>query len=407
MPGANTLVVFLDDHYVSTPDGVYGTIALPYSYWKQYLDVFSEVRLVARVAQRSTVEPGWNRADGPGVRFLPLREYAGFWQNIRHTVDNLLHVRAALAEADCCLLKGSTISAFAWFWLKAGRRPYARTVMGHEGFTVAMLPSLQRFGLARMVPALTHWLGCKQVEGASCVHYWSSSLQRDYGTGCRAPSFVFAEVELADGVITGPRGVETFSGDPLKLVSVGRLSPEKGCRELILALKRLDQSGERRWSLEAIGGGPELEPLRALVAQSGLSDRIELAGMVPWGPELFTRLDRADLFVLPSLTEGMPRAPLEAMARGLPVISTTVGGMPDVLDAAQMVAPSDPAGLAELIRAHIGRRERLAARSRDAFERASHFNPAEVRRNKHEYWTALRDISAPWRRARAATRSRA
>ncbi|HEY3245972.1 MAG TPA: glycosyltransferase [Phycisphaerae bacterium] len=393
-----TLVVFLDDHYVATPAGVFGTLALPYTYWKQYLEAFDEVRLVARVAQRAQVDPRWNRADGPGVQFIPIPEYAGFWENLTHLPRNLARARAGLAAGDFYLLKGSTLAAFAWIWLTLLRRPYARTVMGHEGFTVALLPNLQRFGLASRVAQFTHWLGCRQVQGAACVHYWSHSLHAAYPPPRGAPRYVFAEVELADGVLTGPRGAETFCADPLRLVSVGRMSPEKGYRELLEALKILHESGERRWTLEAVGGGPELEKLRELVVQYGLADRIRFVGLIPWGPELFARLDHADLYVLPSLTEGMPRAPLEAMARGLPVISTTVGGMPDVVGPAQLVPPGDPGALADVIQQYIGQRSKLAAMSPEAFHVAMRFHPSQIRKEKLAYWTSLRECTQRWRR---------
>src|SRR5207247_3533876 len=61
-------------------------------------------------------------------------------------------------------------------------------------------------------------------------------------------------------------------------------------------------------------------------------------------------LDRADVFVLPSLTEGLPRALLEAMARGLPAVATTVGGIPELLPADWLVPPRNAVALARRLR---------------------------------------------------------
>jgi glycosyltransferase involved in cell wall biosynthesis len=70
---------------------------------------------------------------------------------------------------------------------------------------------------------------------------------------------------------------------------------------------------------------------------------------VAWGPSLFQILDEADIFVLCSLTEGLPKALLEAMARGLPAIGSNVGGIPELLPPEALVPTADPQALARKI----------------------------------------------------------
>ena len=81
----------------------------------------------------------------------------------------------------------------------------------------------------------------------------------------------------------------------------------------------------------------------------GLSKKIKFLGQINDFKQIFKRLDQSDLFVLPSRAEGMPRALIEAMAAGLPAISTSVGGIPEILPKKVLVPPNDPEALAKKI----------------------------------------------------------
>ncbi len=110
---------------------------------------------------------------------------------------------------------------------------------------------------------------------------------------------------------------------PFTIGFVGRLNPIKNLDKLILAAAHLP--GAR---LIFIGGGPERARLAALAAERGVS--LHLPGPIP-NPELPAHLRQMDLFVLPSQFEGHPKALIEAMACGLPVIGTDVEGIRDVI----------------------------------------------------------------------------
>lgn len=127
----------------------------------------------------------------------------------------------------------------------------------------------------------------------------------------------------------------------------GRLSREKGLDVLLDALA-LDPQPE--YDLVVMGDGPEREALMAQAEQLGVGHRITWAGVVPGAERYFTGFD---LLALSSRTEGSPIVVLEAMAAGVPIVATTVGGVTELLSSASatLVAPEDPAALREAIRA--------------------------------------------------------
>lgn len=112
---------------------------------------------------------------------------------------------------------------------------------------------------------------------------------------------------------------------PLRLITVGSLHWRKGLEYLLVALRRALDAGVRA-RLEIVGDGPERDRLLFTIHDLGLQQQVQLAGATP--PEgVRDRLQAADLFILASLSEGISNAALEAMACGLPVVVTDVGGM--------------------------------------------------------------------------------
>jgi glycosyltransferase involved in cell wall biosynthesis len=117
---------------------------------------------------------------------------------------------------------------------------------------------------------------------------------------------------------------------PLRLLSVGRLTWVKGYDDVLRALAPVIASG-RAVEYRVVGDGDEREKLSFLIDQLGLGEHVRLLGACDEA-EVADLLGWADAFVLSSLSEGISNAVLEAMASGLPVVSTTCGGMAEVID---------------------------------------------------------------------------
>jgi glycosyltransferase involved in cell wall biosynthesis len=154
-----------------------------------------------------------------------------------------------------------------------------------------------------------------------------------------------AEIErLARG--TRPATADE-SGAPL-VASVGRLEPVKGMTTLVRAAAGV--SRVRPDVRFAIAGTGSLEGrLREIAVASGTSDRIDFLGHIS---PIETLLSKADVLVLPSLSEGLPIAPLEAMALGVPVVASDAGGIPEVVEdgvTGVLVATGDHEGLSRAI----------------------------------------------------------
>jgi glycosyltransferase involved in cell wall biosynthesis len=145
---------------------------------------------------------------------------------------------------------------------------------------------------------------------------------------------------------------------------IGRLSREKGADIMLDALALSDSS----WRLSVIGDGAERDSLQRQMERRGLTDRVTFYGEVADAASL---LSAFDVFVLSSRTEGTPITLLEAMDAQVPIIATSVGGVPDVVtsDTAILVAPGQPAAIAGGLRAIRNDAAAAAQRSARARER--------------------------------------
>lgn len=140
--------------------------------------------------------------------------------------------------------------------------------------------------------------------------------------------------------------------DAWRISWAGRLAPEKGLGTLLRAVTLLLATG-RDVQLTLLGDGPERPRLEAQAHILGITEAIHWEGYVGERGKYLARLQESDLFVLPSLSEGVPKVLLEAIACGVPVIASAVGGIPALLGdgrLGRLVRPNDEIELATAIR---------------------------------------------------------
>ncbi len=131
----------------------------------------------------------------------------------------------------------------------------------------------------------------------------------------------------------------------LRIGSVGRLAEQKGLHTLIEAMRSLPQC-----RLTLVGEGPERTTLEGLVRRYSLGDRVEFAG---WAEPPWTGTWAFDVLAMPSINEGFPLVIVEAMLAGIPVVASTVGGIPEIVvpdSTGLLVPPGDVDALVHALR---------------------------------------------------------
>ncbi len=257
----------------------------------------------------------------------------------------------------------------------------------HHGYTTTDLKMLLYNRLNRLtLPAAPHVLTvcgpfARQLERAGVRPERIFVCHNSVALAPRTVEGEVRELKAKLGLAEGDRVI----------VSIGRLSREKGHVDLVRALGRLAENNPALpFKAVLVGDGPERPRVEAEAASLGLSERLIFAGHAHDVQPFYAI---ADVMALPSHSEGSPLALLEAMAAGVPVVATAVGGVPEVVsdgETALLVRAQDPGAFADA----LGRVLNDAALARSLAERAgarvaSDFSPEARARTLVEYYSGL------------------
>lgn len=394
------VTVTAEHRFTRTPDGVLWAQGAPYAFWSRYLSSFDRVRVLARVLDAPAAPPGAERVEGDRVEVLPVPHYVGPRQFVlKHRAVVRLLGSALDAEDAVVLRVPSAIGTLAAGLLVRRRRHYALEVVGDPA-------DVFRRGVVDhpLRPLIRRWFvaGLRgQCRRADAVAYVTGSvLQARYPAGPDALTAAYSSIDLHESafVATPPRS-RGIRG-PARLVSVGSMDQRyKGFDTLIEALPRLVDRGIDV-HLDLVGGGRHEPALRRLAQASRVEERVTFHGPVPSGDAVRRVLDAADLFVLASRAEGLPRALIEAMARGLPAVGSTAGGIPELLPPRHLVPPDDDAALAAAIAALLASPAWRREAAKENLAVARRYAAVHVRRRREAFYRGVRDRTARHRGGR-------
>ncbi|MEI2580250.1 glycosyltransferase family 4 protein [Scytonema sp. PRP1] len=391
------VVITIEHRFDRTPDGkVWTYTTCPYSFWKRYLEVFDHVRVVARVRDVPSVPSDFRRADGEGVSFAAIPYYVGPWQYLQRSHQIKFVAQNAVGAEDAVILRvGSPIAALIQSLLYKIGHPYAVEVVADP--YDAFAPGSVRHPLR----SFFRWLAPRQLRGqcakaCAAAYVTKYALQRRYPVAKEAFSTHYSSVELLDtAFVSSTRSPKQEMGR-FSLISVGTLAQlYKAPDVLIKAVAACVREG-LDLQLILIGDGKHRPELETLAKNLELGKRVNFLGQLPTGNAVRTQLDQADLFILASYQEGLPRAMIEAMARGLPCIGSTVGGIPELLPPEDMVSPGDVVALANKIREVVTNPERMARMSTRNLETAKDYREQILQERRIAFYRYVRKRTEEW-----------
>jgi glycosyltransferase involved in cell wall biosynthesis len=390
--------VVIEQRFHMTPDGAVWTDGqFAYSFWSRYLAMFDQVQVIARVRQVASVSSDWKQADGDRVVFASVPYYVGPVEYLRKALAVRRAVRKAVGHRDAVVLRvSSTLGSVLHPTLRRNRRPYAVEVVAdpYDVFS----PGSVRHPLR---PIFRWWFTrelrrqCAQACGAAYVT--AQALQRRYPPGETTFATHYSSVELpAAALVAQHRADFTTNGHPRKLITVGSLAHLHKAPDVLLDATARCVQGGTDLRLVFVGDGKHRKALQSRAAARGLIGRVDFLGQLSGAEAVRTALDQADVFVLPSRHEGLPRAMIEAMARGLPCIGSTAGGIPELLPAEDLVPTGDVESLAAKIREVVSDPPRMIRMSTRNTEKAKEYREDVLRGRRTEFYRCLREKTEEW-----------
>lgn len=373
-----------------------------YSFWSRYLTEFESVTILARGTTAKQAMDESSRADGPGIFFRLLPDFYGPLQLTSQLGQVKAITRQAISECDAYVIRvPGLVGHNVWREIERRRLPYALEVVGDpwDSFGPGTWPSIYR-PIARRLVSRELRLMCRR---AGVIHYVTRhALQRRFppGRNARVTTFSDAVMDLAFATptvlaerhrrIQGMQNRSEGGQQPFRIGFVGSLSRlYKGLDVLLRAVRALRSSANFNVSVAAVGDGQYLGTMKSMAARLGIQDRVQFLGQVAFGRPIFDFFDSIDLFVLPSRQEGLPRALLEAMARGCPCIGSEIGGVGELLDPQDMFPCGDFQRLSEILAALMrqpGRLREMAERNRN---KAVEFNPDALMKAQRDFLSCV------------------
>jgi glycosyltransferase involved in cell wall biosynthesis len=382
------LLMTSEARFERTPDGaIWAPGPWGRQLWNRYLAVFDQVRVMARVFAVREPSAGLVTFDPAGVSFAPLESYSGLIGLLRNVGRIDAAAAAFLKQPTAIILRLPSPIAF-----RVGKQAlrtstqYGVEVVGDPeqvfapGVIDHPLRPLLRLGATRGQRRL-----CAAAFAA--LYVTERTLQAKYPSNGQV--FAASDVDLAKPPVPA---IARRPGQMPMLVTVASLDqPYKGISVLLKAVALLHRNG-LAVRLCIVGGGRLQQALTLEAEALGLSASVQFAGQVP-GAAVESYLSAADVFVLPSLTEGLPRALVEAMARGLPAVASAVGGIPELLPGSCLAEPGDTAGLAARLTDILRDDERRRSLAHANVRRAADFSEHRLSRIRREFFERVKEGS--------------
>jgi glycosyltransferase involved in cell wall biosynthesis len=387
------LLVVDNAHIYRTPDGRYYAPSLyDNTFFKRYLQVFESIRFVAKTRHVESIDPRrFILIDAPGLEIHELPWTQGMKALFKRLPAVLTRYRSAGEGVDCAIYRVSQLESYIAFLFRRRRMPFFLEVV-NDPETFVHMPRIMRAANQFMLRVLL-----RRARGAAFVT--EHVLQDKYlPDACRRdPLYTlshYSSIELKADWLAPPRDFAPLPRIRMAHVSNSIDNDIKGHRTAITVVQRLQEQGVEA-TLTCIGDGSAVEELKALCTELGVQERVRFVGRIHDRAMLLAQLREADLFLYPTRLEGLPRAVIEAMAVGLPVLSTPIAGIPELLTPAYMFDPDDIAGFTEAIRRLKDAPDELSRMSRDNVATSRKFAKDLLDARRSSFYTRLRVLARP------------
>lgn len=344
---------------------------------------FSHLRLVLRVRELEPPTETVTWLMEPDISIEPLPSFKGVGGFIGALPSLMRRLNRAAARADALVVRlpGPIGSLHALFCL-VRRIPYTAHMVGDPDQVLSSRGFRWYERLMRWPLVVISRFICSRA--VACAYVTEQQLQLLYPPRKGVPSVAISNVLLKPHHFVGCSRLKLL-GDSAVLAFCGSLAQEyKGLDILLDALSRLTSVGYNI-HLKVMGDGVFRAKYENQALCLGLAGQVRFYGNVP-SEEVLIHFRSSDLFIMPSRTEGLPRAMIEAMAQALPCIGTDVGGIPELLDKDALVPIDNASALAARIENFLCDGEIFAAQSRRNLERSKDFETSLIAERRHKFY---------------------
>jgi glycosyltransferase involved in cell wall biosynthesis len=384
---SNTAIITSEFRFIVCKNGhVWTDSQYDMSFWARYLSVFEEVLIVARARYVDQPLQEWKRVDTPNIKLHVIPHYIGPLDMVKKylKVKDAIQALAVIKGKFILRVPGVIGSLVAKMLLK-NRKTFAVEVVGDPEEVFSKASSSHRLRL------YFKWLFTKRLinevqKSIGASYVTQSTLQKKYPVANGVYSTYYSSIELPNFFFELSRPSST----KLRLLFIGSLEQRyKGLHILLDALKALKDNGQS-FDLTVVGDGRESASYKKQSEELAIQENVHFVGSVSERERIGSYFEQSDLFILPSLTEGLPRVVIESMAAGVPCIASNVGGVPELLPSDNIFEPNSVEALSSKLTQFTENPEAFIERAIEARVSAETYKTIELERRRNEFYEHIR-----------------
>lgn len=349
---AISINVVLEFRFYKGPDGtIYTDSSFEYAFWRRYLMVFSSVTIIARAKETKVeeIKQYWKVVTGDGVDFKPIPFYHGLVDMIKRLPFIIRSIKKISNESGPVYLFRIPSFISALFFIvnrKMIRRAYGVEMVGDPEEVFGALPQAYQI-IGKPFIKLTKDI----IKNAVAVSYVERIiLPFKYLSKSSDKAFFISDIILPDEDIQIDPKTFFSANQDLSIITIGSLEQMYKAPDVVFkALAILKEQGFM-FNLTWVGGGIYEEKMKLLAISLGIQKQVVFMGTVTDRKVINKCFEAADLFLLASRTEGLPRVILEAMSKAVPCIGTRVGGIPELIPSQYLFEKDNIQQLVQLLK---------------------------------------------------------
>lgn len=366
-------LLFVHDHPFRKVDGeIYSTGGLNDSVLGRYTKYCDRLIVIARIVEEESANDRWSLITQPKVRIFGNKtfRYPGLENKIQECDKMIVRLPSVLG------IQALSIN-------RKYNKPYFIEMVA------CAWDALWNHGVKGKVVAPYMFLKNRQlIKNAPYVLYVTQNfLQHRYPCsgktlGCSDVEIVSLDEDIEKCRLAGLQ-------EDKKVWKIGTVAaidvPYKGQSFVIEALGKLKKRGNIRYEYYIVGNGSR-KNLEVVARDCNVIDQVHFLGGMPH-EKVFDWLDSIDLYIQPSKQEGLPRALVEAMSRGLPVLGSIAGGIPELVSEKYLFRKGDYIALADIL--ENLEKEELIEMSKESFDRACGYQKSKLDKERDAFYKAF------------------
>lgn len=387
------VVVSIDEHCFFYK-GLYYVNDLGFTLIERYLSVFDSIRLVVRVANVEILDLDKHKSIcTKKVEIFPIVFFQGYKEYIKKYFQVHRQTREATNDCAVAIIRlPSTIGFKVMNHLQKKKNSF----IALEIVANPKELSQQSMGYgAKFFFKLMHHQLKSAVRKAKAISYVTKyTLQKDYPVS-NPDCFTthYSSVKIDNSYFKGAKQYQERFQNEFVIAHVAHpiKTYDKGHKILIQILKELKDQGHTNVKIKFAGDGELVSTFKIYAESLDIADQVEFVGFLPLDG-LFHFLNKADMMVFPTLSEGLPRVLIEAMAVGLPCLATPVGGIPELLTPNLMFNPDDIQSVVSKIIKLMETPEMYNAAAQSCFETSQQYSESALQAKRVQFFQKIQSF---------------